>query len=589
MTRAGRISRLAPAVVLAFGLGAATESGQAQGLADAAIDQAERINREQGVRARQDRLSGNRQARQVTPRAAPEAPSPGSVPPGGPCLEIRSIIVGGATLIAPERVSAAVAQSEGRCLTLADLNDVLERITFLFIEDGYIAARAYLPEQDLSDGILDVTVVEGMLEDIVWNELPDAGRTEIATAFPGLRSDPVNLRDVEQGLDQINRLASNDATIALEAGEDPGASILAVRNQVSRRWQMSVSADNHGSRATGIYQARVDVGLDNLLERNDHFRFSYQRSGADGSSFKGDARPNSDTFDVGFSVPYGYWTFGLDASLSRYQSEIDGQVSVIDTSGHSVSGSGYLTRVVHRDRVSKTSLTGRFTYKDAENQILGTRIDVASRSLSVAEIELTHARAMFGGQASATLGIEQGLPVFGAFNDDTAPDGSPKGQFTLARLDLTYDRAFDLGGVPLLYAGALHGQWSNDLLFGSEQISLGGRSSIRGVREGLLFANRGLYLRNDLSVLLEPVPNAWLARTIGRLEPYVAFDIGYADPQAALSIEGGTLAGAAIGLRNRGGRIGFDLSYSDLIIKPDSTSDIEPDTGVFFARMSMSF
>jgi len=60
-----------------------------------------------------------------------------------------------------------VAQFEGQCLGLAEINNVLEVLVYLYVERGYIASRVYLPAQDLSDGSLDVVVIEGSLEDIV--------------------------------------------------------------------------------------------------------------------------------------------------------------------------------------------------------------------------------------------------------------------------------------------------------------------------------------------------------------------------------------------------------------------------------------
>ena len=132
-------------------------------------------------------------------------------------------------------------------------------------------------------------------------------------------------------------------------------------------------------------------------------------------------------------------------------------------------------------------------------------------------------------------------------NDDQAPPDSPKGQFSKWDFWLNFTRPFEFAGlVPATYDGSVSGQWSDDLLFGSEQMSLGGYSSVRGVRAAQLFGNRAVMMRNEWSV-------QWSrpGEIASVLEPYVGFDCGAVFAQAAFGVEGDTLCGATLGLRNR--------------------------------------
>ena len=155
----------------------------------------------------------------------------------------------------------------------------------------------------------------------------------------------------------------------------------------------------------------------------------------------------------------------------------------------------------------------------------------------------------------------QGLDIWGAYDDDQAPPDSPKGQFSKWAFRLNFTRPFEFAGlVPATYDGSVSGQWSDDLLFGSEQMSLGGYSSVRGVRAAQLFGNRAMMMRNEWSV-------QWsrLGDIAGVLEPYVGFDCGAVFAQAAFGIEGDTLCGATLGLRNRGGWFDFNVQYAETI------------------------
>jgi hemolysin activation/secretion protein len=563
-------------------------SSKAQGITNDAARQANQIER---LQAEQDRLRQDEVLRKTmrAPQGSPtSAPDAVLSTPGETCVAVDTISVSGASIVPPRLIDQTLRRWEDRCLGLAELNSVLEALTYLYVERGYIASRAYLPEQDLSDGSLNISIVEGSLEDITLNG-KSAADHRIETAFPGMLGRPANLRDIEQGLDQINRLRSSKATIALQSGKDQGGSILGVTVEQSRPWHASVSADNLGGTASGIYQSRADFGFDNIFGINDEWTFGYQRSMDHHPLFLSSERPNSNTLTGAVSVPYGYWTFGINGSYSDYNSTIQGPVSAIETSGGSRSVAPYVSRVLYRDQTSKTWMTGRLAWKETENFLLGSRIDVSSRVLSVATVEVGHSRQLLGGQASMSLGYNRGLDILGAFDDSTAPAGSPKGQFETVSASLGYFRTQDLGAATLIFNTSVSGQWTDDVLFGSEQMSLGGYSTVRGVREAVLYSGKAIQMRNELSFLLPELNNAEATRIIGRLEPYIAIDLGHSASDASGTALGGNIVGGAIGLRNRGGRINFDVSYADILSMPDIPGDLNPSSGLVQARLSVPF
>ena len=536
----------------------------ALGPGERARQQADRISGfvSETTRARQrERLGDLGRIRSERAPAAAKAEVSGT---NGPCVHVTSINVSGAERVGRDRIRRAVAPFEGKCLGLAGFNAVLKALTYLYVERGYVASRAYLPQQDLSDGSLDIRIVEGKLEDIV----PAGGQGtpgQLATAFPGLKGKPVNLRDVEQGIDQINRLGTNRATAALAAGKSLGGTVLSVTVKKGAPWYASVATDNLGSPYTGIFQSSVSLGLDSPLGLNDQWLVNYQRT-MDGSpvSFRREG-PESDTAAAYFSIPYGYLTAGLDASWSRYRSSVPGWVAPVGTSGRSLSISPYVTLILNRDRSSKSWVTGRFTWKSNDNFILGNRIDVSSRILSVAQIELGHSRQWLGGVLTASVGYEQGLRAFGAFSDATAPAGSPRGQFHKGTASFGYSRSSDIGPATATFSTTASGQYSPDPLFASEQLALGGFSTVRGVRDAVLSGSDAFFLRGELSVLLPAWGPRAVAEALGRLEPYVALDFGRSFARASDGSLGGGMAGGTIGLRSRGGRLGFDISWSRIL------------------------
>ena len=506
------------------------------------------------------------------------------------CFNIRRIHVTGAQLIEPDDISSAVQPFENKCLDLVGLNNVLQQITFLYVSRGFVASRAYLPEQDIGDNNLEVVVVEGELTDIVVNGEPEAHQGKIATAFPGLKGKPLNLRDVEQGLDQINRLRSRNATVKLEPGSAQGKTQLNVEENTGKPWHVTVGADNLGSEASGEYQRTAGLEVDNVLGLNDRLTFNIQESVSDKVWRTTQDEPYGQLFSGSFSIPYGYWLFSLDASKSRYFSTIEGTTSDIETSGESYLVNAYVDRVVHRDQTSKTNFTGGFTFKDNDTFILGSLVDVSSRKLSIGSIGFSHARQAAGGLLAGTVTYNQGLDILGAFDDDTAPEGSPKGQFRKITGSLSFTRPFTVGSVSLVYNGYATVEWGVDALFGSEQTAFGSYSSVRGLSEPQVFGNRSVLWRNDLGLRLPAVPDQpELTSWFGQLEPYIGLDVGKIFSQDDLGIPGVTLNGAVAGVRTQGGQLSLDVSYAELLRFPDDREDIKDANGTVYARVSTSF
>ena len=157
------------------------------------------------------------------------------------CVDVQEVELTGVSLLSEADLQAGFAGQLG-CIGLEGLNALLESVTLAYVDAGYIAARAYLPEQDISDGSLTISVIEGSVSDIAitQNGLPAPLRA--ATAFPGMVGRPLELRRLEQGLAQINRLPSSDATSQLVPGGESGESIVAVEVVQGRPWSASIIA-----------------------------------------------------------------------------------------------------------------------------------------------------------------------------------------------------------------------------------------------------------------------------------------------------------------------------------------------------------
>jgi hemolysin activation/secretion protein len=220
------------------------------------------------IRERQERLLQEQQRRLDE---LLQLPGPVQQPAGEPvvaderCFDIRQIELSGATLLSPADQAAILKPFTGQCLGVGQLNQLLKAVTDHYIGRGYVTTRAYLPQQDLASGTLQVIVVEGQLEGLNSSEL--ASERELAISFPGAPGRILNLRELEQLVEQLNRLPSRQAQLELVPGEQVGGSRVQLHGQRSKPWRVSLARHNDGQRSTGEQQWRLQTKGDRFIFR----------------------------------------------------------------------------------------------------------------------------------------------------------------------------------------------------------------------------------------------------------------------------------------------------------------------------------
>ncbi|WP_334546464.1 ShlB/FhaC/HecB family hemolysin secretion/activation protein [Rhizobium leguminosarum] len=543
---------------------------------------ADDFNRRQEEQTQSQRLDALRRA---TPGGSADGEN-GSLPAGpgnGACFDITRVEIDGANLLSAQEIGKVTAPYGNRCVGLAEINAVLRDVTHLYIDHGYVTSRAYVPQQDIAKTrILRLLVVEGTLSDIYLNGQKVAGSGSLATAFPGLIGRVVNIRDIEQGLDQMNRLQANDAKSAMLPGPKDGTSILNIENRPGRPWHASLGNNNMGQESTGFSRSSASLGLDDLLDINDQWSFSYEHSGPD-YPWRNDGKGYGNSYSGSVSVPYGYSTVSLNGSWYQYESAVEGNFSSLETSGNSGQAGLGIDRVVLRDKDSITTVRSSLTYKQTNNFLLGNLIEVGSRRYTVGEIGISHSRRMFGGIWVFDASYDKGLGLFDAVEPGDPGAGNADPRFSKFNATISVTQPFTLAGRQLELTSLLSGQYSPDNLLGAEQISLGSYSNVRGTRESVLFGNNGMFSHNEIVWRTKSNESGdAVAEVLGELRPYLGLDYGHVYSQKRFDMTGGDLASWTAGIRAVGGNISADLGYSDIV----ASSLDQVDGGLFYFSAS---
>jgi hemolysin activation/secretion protein len=551
-------TRLVCALAAAF---AVTPDLYAQtGIAPAAAAQrADVLQRQQDERLKRDIEAAKPRERNEpgidTSRLHPPVDASGA---GPRCHDIDVIRINGAPGLSPGVRGQIDATFSHRCLGVAEIETILGLITKDYIDRGYVTTRAYLPAQDLGKKRLEILVIEGRLGAL---KVDDGARINPWNVFPpagGL----LNLRDIEQGVDQINRLSSNNATLDIQPGAAPGESTVVIHNQPTRPVHASLSGDNTGSESTGRNQAGFALSTDGILGLNELLLATYRRSQPNDMERKG-----SESKSVTAIVPFRWTTFTATASDAEFVSTVQlPSGDALKFQGRSRNASLRVDQLLYRNQVTRAGVYGNLAVKDSKNYLGGELLGVSSRKLSVLDLGATVTTELLGGALSADVGYSRGLGIAGALHDaDGLADSAPRAQFGKVTLNANWMRPFRIGGLDAGVSSSLTGQYARDTLFGSEQMLIGGPYTVRGYYDNTLSGDHGAYVRNEFFV--RPVLPLF-GQTLP-LRAYVGFDAGRVQNRVAGNPDG-TLTGAALGLNIAFKRTSLDVSATRALHEPQA-------------------
>ncbi len=497
----------------------------------------------------------------------------------GACVFVGKITLNGNTVISTSDISELTHNYRDKCLTVSDLDALIKIITNAYIERGYSTTRVYIGAQDLKDGHLIITVMEGRIEDL--SILEDGHpRLGFDTAFPTSSGAILNLRDIEQGLDQIHRLRLYNGKIRLEPGSAPGTTNVNVDVEKSKSWWLSTSIDNSGSESTGKTHAATQLDVEDLFGLYDKWT----------AKLGHDAEPNdsgkrSRDIYAALSIPMGYWTLNLSTQQFDYLSTVKGSSASFLSSGVSRTHTARLDRLIHRDDVGKTTLSADLSSKIERNYVEGLLLESSSRKLTRAGLELSHVRRLWDGVWTGGLTVSHGVPWFGGEADNQRNAGSPKAESIKTVVSTSYSRGFKLADELVQFSSSLTMQHSPSTLHSTEQISAGGLYTVRGFRGQSISGNSGGYIRNELTWLPRFSMPDTATKWLGSSQVFVALDAGWVPDRGNETATPGVVKGFAIGHRLTNGRIVAEIGLEEPL---DAPAGFRTERNQFYFKLGFS-
>ncbi|WP_065892896.1 ShlB/FhaC/HecB family hemolysin secretion/activation protein, partial [Pseudomonas sp. 44 R 15] len=487
------------------------------------------------------------------------------------CFPIKDIELKGADSLPASERERLLKPYVGQCLGVSQLNDLLKAITDYYLGKGRVTSRAYLPQQDLSTGHLQVLVVEGKLEALRSAEGSTVTERELAMAFPGKVGEALNLREIEQLVDQLNRLPSKQAQMELTPGKQVGGSDVVVKNTAQKPWRASLSRNNDGQKSTGEQQWGAGLEWDSPLGLGDQLIL---RGGHDAIS---DHQKTSKNTMLYYNVPWGWWNFSYTYSESDYRT-----FGVTDDFKYKQDGDNQnhqlrAERVIHRDDVSKTSVNVGLAHLRTNNYILDVRTAPSSNRLSELQLGVNHGRRIGTAFVNLDLGMQNGIGLLDAQSQeerDAFGRRQPNSRYRKYTATVSYLQPFSLWGESFSFSSLATGQRSEDPLFSPQRMSLGGSASVRGFKDQLLTGDSGGYWRNEVR-WARPVTLDWMRPAFFEYGASVGYDQGVIRNDRYNDNVHGRVSSNSLELFARGKNVSTSVTFANSLERPGVVTERE--------------
>lgn len=513
----------------------------------------------------------------------PPAKSQGDAP-SGKKIPVKTFRMTGNTVFTEARLLSLLADFTNKELNLSDMRSAAGRITAYYRKNGYFVAQAYLPEQDIKDGVVTITVIEGKIGQVEIRvekdaRLPDGTiRGILDQAAPS--GDLIHKNNIERGLLLVNDLPGVEVQSTLKPGATVGTADLVM--ELKRRFPVSVSIDfdNYGNRYTGYYRGGAAVSVNNLAGVGESINIRALTAG--NGLFYGRGS---------FALPIGPLGTRAGVAYSYMGYKLGDDYEALGAKGSAHVASVYVLHPFIRSRNLNLYGHAQYDHKDLQDRIESVS-QVTNKELHTGTFALDlDARddLLGGGASNITVSL-----VCGQLN--IRSDDARQTDATTAQTDGNYGKALlnlsRLQRLPAHFSfyAAARGQLAFNNLDSSEKFTLGGPNGVRSYPVNEAFGDSAYIVTGEVRYGLPKFTTSFDTGTI-QLSGFLDAGESWSNKSPWVGATGDnrrSLAGAGLGLDWNIRHFSLRTSYAWTLGPEKATSD-EDRGGCFWIQAVLWF
>ena len=450
-------------------------------------------------------------------------------------------------------------QRQSRGITLGMIETIADTITNYYRERGFILAKAYIPKQEVRDGVVTLTLLLGTLGEIAVNNSHLYSEKSLSSVFESVLAKPITSKLIEERLYLINDFPGITAQGFFEPGSQVGDTKLNINVKSEQRFNTNIRLDNHGSEQSGEYRLYAEGMLNNLLGQADQLLvgllFSYNPNNTAYGQLRYSTKVWSPRLQLSLGVSSNEFVLGSggsDSSDAIDLLEIEGKTKLADV---------IATYILKRSR--KQNYSAQVIYEAIKSEIrfgilpnvddIGLDDEVRNSSLAFDFDILQEAqRILHQGQVKLTMGEF----LLGADPGQDEEYWILSSNYTL----LTFWKLPYFGDTTRIIVRTQE-QIAGSGLSSINQIFLAGPTATRGFPINQFSADKGIVVSTDWIFsspgFLNYIPGPIILKNI--MSPFVFADISYGEAESL--VEGDAASTAK--LADLG--VGLQFSYSNKI------------------------
>ena len=468
-------------------------------------------------------------------------------------LFVKQIQLTGNTVFTGQELQHITSRYENRTITNEELQTLRHQLTLYYIEHGYINSGVTLPDQDISNGIIQFQVVEGELSnlDITGNDRLKSSYIDkrMAQSFDA----PLNIKKVQDRLLLLQQDPLIERVNAeLRPGLKPGESRMNLHVTEARPYQAGITAANNRSPSIGGISGNFWLTHRNLTGFGDALFFSYSLT------------EGLDDFNGSYSIPLNSYDTRLNLSYQNSESDVvEKPIADVNIHSRSETYSVSLSHPVYRTPEQTLALSLAFehrrskTFLGNEPRSFGVGVpergfdDAGESKISVLRFSQDWLHRSQTQVIAARSTFSLGFNVLGATNSSYLADNdiTPDGKFFSWLGQFQWVRRLPIFNSQLLFRA--DAQLANESLLPLEKFSVGGMHSVRGYRENQLVRDNGAVTSLEWRIPIFRLPIPGISKTIedGSLMIATFVDFGWSENEDFASPSPRTIGSWGLGLR----------------------------------------
>nr|VFJ66409.1 MAG: Hemolysin activation/secretion protein [Candidatus Kentron sp. DK] len=381
--------------------------------------------------------------------------------------------------------------TSGSELSLSDLRGMAKKVADYYRRNGFFAAQAYLPAQDIKDGVVIIAVIAGQYGKITVNNKTNLSDALAKDLLSGLnKNDPIKAEPLERSLLLLSDLPGVRIHSTLVPGEATGTSDLLVDIEQGQRFSGSIDGDNAGNRYTGAYRTGGTFNINNMAGHGDVASLRVLTSGPGLNYGRASYRMQFGKATVGAAYSYLQYNLGeqyedLDAHGSQKIADVFGSYPLLRTRDNNLHA-----LVGYEERIFQDKLDSVSSVADREAHVFKAGLYGDHRDNFIA-----------GGTDAYSLTLSSGAIDLKSREPRDSDAATAKTQGDYSKLTFYGNRQQNLNSTFSLYA-SVHGQWASKNLDPFEKMELGGMNAVRAYPEGEAYGDAGYVLTAEVRMRL---------------------------------------------------------------------------------------